>query len=47
MGPSKKSIRCLQLIQNAAVRIIRNITKIENITPILKSLHLFQGGGIF
>lgn len=47
MGPSKKSIRCLQLIQNAAVRIIRNITKIENITPILKSLRLFQGGGIF
>lgn len=38
MGPSKKSIRRLQLIQNAAVRIIRSTTKVENITPILKSL---------
>ena len=38
-GLTKKSIRQLQLIQNAAARVLTNTKKIEHITPVLKSLH--------
>ena len=36
---SKKSIHCLQLIQNAAARLSTGTRKFEHITPILASLH--------
>ncbi len=35
----KKSIRQLQLIQNAAARILTRTRKYEHITPVLRSLH--------
>ncbi len=35
----KKSIRQLQLIQNAAARILTRTRKSEHITPVLRSLH--------
>jgi len=38
-GPPKKTIRQLQLIQNAAARILSRTRKYEHITPVLKSLH--------
>lgn len=38
-GLPKKSIRQLQLIQNAAARVLTRTKKIEHITPVLKSLH--------
>ncbi len=37
-GP-KKTIRQLQLIQNAAARILTRTRKSEHITPVLRSLH--------
>ena len=38
-GLSKKSIRQLQLIQNAAARVLTNTRKMDHITPVLRSLH--------
>ena len=38
-GIHKKSIKQLQLIQNAAARVLTNTKKIDHITPVLKSLH--------
>ena len=38
-GLGKKSIRHLQLIQNAAATVLANTKKVEHITPVLKSLH--------
>jgi len=35
----KKTIRHLQLIQNAAARILSRTRKYEHITPVLRSLH--------
>ena len=38
-GLSKGAVRKLQLIQNAAARVLTKTKKFEHITPILKSLH--------
>ncbi|XP_076607191.1 uncharacterized protein LOC143333136 [Chaetodon auriga] len=38
-GLNKKSIRQLQLIQNAAARVLTNTRKMDHITPVLRSLH--------
>ncbi|XP_076578637.1 LOW QUALITY PROTEIN: uncharacterized protein LOC143315073 [Chaetodon auriga] len=38
-GLNKKSIRPLQLIQNAAARVLTNTRKMDHITPVLRSLH--------
>ena len=38
-GLPKKSIRQLQLIQNAAARVLTNTRKVDHITPVLRSLH--------
>ena len=38
-GLTKKYIRKLQLIQNAAARVLTNNKKVDHITPVLKSLH--------
>lgn len=38
-GLTKKSIRQLQLIQNAAARVLTNSRKMDHITPVLRSLH--------
>lgn len=35
----KSSIRQLQLVQNAASRVLTNAKKVEHITPVLRSLH--------
>ena len=37
-GLPKKSIRQLQLIQNAAARVLTKIKKIDHITPVLRSV---------
>ncbi|KAF7641467.1 hypothetical protein LDENG_00280440, partial [Lucifuga dentata] len=39
-GLPNKSIKQLQLIQNAAARLLTNTKKREHISPILKTLHL-------
>lgn len=38
-GLPKKTLRQLQLVQNAAARVLTKTKKCEHITPILKSLH--------
>ena len=38
-GLTKKSIRKLQLIQNAAARVLTDTRKVDHITPVLRSLH--------
>ena len=38
-GLPKQSVGRLQLIQNAAARVLTRTRKFEHITPILKSLH--------
>ena len=38
-GLPKKSIRPLQLIQNAAARVLTKTRRVEHITPVLRSLH--------
>lgn len=38
-GCSKKSLRSLQLVQNAAARVLTGTRKREHITPVLSSLH--------
>lgn len=38
-GLPQKSITQLQLIQNAAARVLMRTKKIDHITPVLKSLH--------
>ena len=43
-GLGKKSIRQLQLIQNAAARVLTNTRKMDHITPVLKSLHWLPVG---
>ena len=35
----KKSIRQLQLIQNAAARVLTKTKKVDHITQVLRSLH--------
>lgn len=39
VGVSQSSLRRLQLVQNAAARLLTNTRKREHITPILSSLH--------
>ena len=38
-GLPKKTIKQLQLIQNAAARVLSRTKRTEHITPVLKSLH--------
>ena len=38
-GLPKKELRQLQLVQNAAARVLTKTKKADHITPILKSLH--------
>ena len=38
-GLPKNSIRQLQLIQNAAARVLTRTKKVDHITPVLRSLH--------
>ncbi|XP_074496841.1 uncharacterized protein LOC141770891 [Sebastes fasciatus] len=38
-GCSNKSLKTLQLIQNAAARVLTRTRKIDHITPVLASLH--------
>ncbi|KAK9522346.1 hypothetical protein VZT92_018819 [Zoarces viviparus] len=39
LGLCKKSIRKLQLIQNAAARVLTKTRRVDHITPVLRSLH--------
>ena len=43
-GLTKKSIRKLQLIQNAAARVLTNTKRVDHISPVLKSLHWLPVG---
>ena len=47
-GSLKKSIRKLQMIQNAAARVLTtcNIKRVDHISPVLKSLHWLPVGQI-
>lgn len=38
-GLPKKSIRQLQLVQNTADRVLTRTRKLDNIIPVLRSLH--------
>ena len=38
-GVPKQTLRKLQLVQNAAARVLTKTKKFDHITPILKSLH--------
>lgn len=38
-GLTKQSIKQLQLIQNAAARVLTGTKKVHHITPVLRSLH--------
>ena len=38
-GLTKKSLRKLQLIKNAAARVLTRTKKTDHITPVLRSLH--------
>ena len=38
-GSSRKSLKTLQLVQNAAARVLTRTKKREHITPVLASLH--------
>ena len=42
-GLPKKSIRQLQLIQNAAARVLTRTKKVDHISPVLRSLHWLPG----
>ncbi len=39
IGASQTCVKCLQLVQNAAARLLKGKHKSEHITPILISLH--------
>ena len=38
-GLTRKSIRKLQMIQNAAARVLTDTRKVDHITPVLRSFH--------
>ncbi len=39
VGLDQSSLQCLQLVQNAAARLLTGTKKYEHITPVLASLH--------
>ena len=43
-GLTKKSLRKLQLIQNAAARVLTNTKRVDHISPVLNSLHWLPVG---
>ena len=43
-GLPKQTLRKLQLVQNAAARVLTKTKQFEHITPILKSLHWLPVG---
>uniref|UniRef100_M3XLB1 Reverse transcriptase domain-containing protein n=1 Tax=Latimeria chalumnae TaxID=7897 RepID=M3XLB1_LATCH len=38
-GLPLKLIRCLQLVQNSAARVVKNVSRFDHITPVLRELH--------